>query len=457
MSRPVAATEFERVVQSWLAADAPPIAPAQLDAAVLRSVRGARQRPGWVAGLRIDQGWQPRRFQTPSGRRSLQFAVMLLVLALAAVLVASAGRPVPRPAPLSGLARNGLLAYDSNGQIVTSNADGSDRMVLTSGGSQFRSTPIWSPDGLRLAFWSRPAAGGPLTLTVVDADGGRSRLVSGSSSFAVPSLTTRNALWPAPPDWSPDGTRLAFSATVDGASRIVVASLDGAAPRLVGSPTLAALWPVWSPDGQRIAFAGGRYPDAALYVMNADGTNAHALTTTHGTAGSFVAARWSPDGRRLAYHAGDLSLSHAIWLVDADGTNETSPDYGPDGTWLDDLWPTWSPDGRLIAFVRTINQVVDASLGCGAGRPACSPATFVTQPQIFVMNADGSNLHGLGQTGIDDGPPQWSPDGTRIVTTTAYPNPAGFVLIDPLGIAPSTYLPAPASASAWASWERLAP
>jgi Tol biopolymer transport system component len=455
MNRPIATNEFERTVQSWLATDAPAAAPSRLDAAVVEAARGLRQRPGWLAALRIDQVWEPRRFEVPAGRRTLQFAVMLLLLVLAAVLVASAGRPVHRPAPLSGLARNGLLAFDSNGQIVTANADGTGRIVLTSG-SATHSTPTWSPDGLRLAFWSKPAAGGTLALTVVDADGGGSHVVSGPETFAVPSITTRNSLWPAPPDWSPDGTRLAFSATAAGTSRIVVATLDGAAPKLVGDPTLAALWPVWSPDGGRIAFAGGRYPDAALYVMNADGTDAHPVTSTPGTAGSFLAARWSPDGRRLVFQAGEYSLSHAIWLVDADGHHESSPDTGPEGAWVDDLWPTWSPDGRLIAFVRTINQA-DSTAGCGANLASCPPAIVVTQPQIFVMNADGSDLHALSQSAIDDAPPQWSPDGTRIVTTTSFPSPAGFVLLDPLGIAPSTYLAAAPNGSAWASWERLAP
>jgi len=453
MNRPVAANEFERMVQSWLVADAPAAAPSRLDAAVVEAARRARQRPGWLAALRIDQGWQPRRLELPSGRRSLQLAVMLLLLVLAAVLVASAGRPVHRPAPLSGPARNGLVAFDSDGQIVIANADGTDRLVLTSG-SASRSTPIWSPDGLRLAFWSKPAGGGPLALTVVDADGGGSHVVSGPSAFTVPSLTTRIAVWPAAPDWSPDGTRLAFGATVAGISRIVVATLDGKAPTLVGDPTLPALSPVWSPDGGRIAFAGGHYPNAALYVMNADGTGARPLTAAPATVGSFEAARWSPDGRHLVYQAGEQSLAHGIWLVDADGSHEFSPDVGPYGAWVDDLWPTWSPDGRLIAFVRTINSAIQPT-DC-SGLASCPPETYVTQPQIFVMNADGSDLHGLSQTGIDNSPPQWSPDGTRIITT-AYPAPAGFVLIDPQGIAPTTYLAAAANGSSWASWERLAP
>jgi TolB protein len=455
MNRPIATNGLERTVHSWLAGDAPAAAPSRLDAAVVEAARGLRQRPAWLAALRIDQGWEPRRFDLPAGRTSLQFGVVLLLLVLAAVLVASAGRPVHRPAPLSGLARNGLLAFDSNGQIVTANADGTDRIVLTSG-TETRSTPTWSPDGLRLAFWSKPAAGGTLALTIVDADGGGSHVVSGPETFAVPSITTRNSLWPAPPDWSPDGTRLAFSATVAGTSRIVVVTLDGAAPRVVGDPSLAALSPVWSPDGERIAFAGGRYPDAALYVMDADGTDAHPLTTTPGTAGSFLAARWSPDGRRLVFQAGHYSLSHAIWLVDADGRHEGSPDPGPDDASVDDLWPTWSPDGRLIAFVRTINQA-GSGAGCGGNQASCPPVTAVMQPQIFVMRADGSDLHALSQSAIDDAPPQWSPDGTRIVATTSYPSPAGFVLIDPLGIAPSMYLAAPANGSAWSSWERLAP
>lgn len=455
MTRPTAANEFERIVQAWLAGDAPAAAPQDLPAAILKAAAARRQRPAWLARIRLDQGWQPPRVAVPSATRSLQVAVVLLLLALAAaLLVAASGQEHRRPAPLSGPAGNGLLAFEAGGQIVTTNADGSGRRVITAGDAS-RSTPIWSPDGLHLAFWSRPAAGGGVALSVVDVDGGRARVISGPSPFNVPSVSTRDAVWPSAPDWSRDGTRLAFSATVDGTNRILIATLDGAPPKVIGDPDLPALSPVWSPDGGRIAFAGGRYPQTALYVMNADGTEGHPLTTAVGAPGSFIAASWSPDGQHLAYQAGATSLFHAIWLVRADGDGEFSPDTGPDGARVDDLWPTWSPDGRFVAFVRTVDQL---SAGRCTGLASCPPDTSVTRPQLFVMDADGSNLHGLLDIPIDNAPPAWSPDGSRIVVAATVDGvAAGYAVVDPSGMTPPTVVAAGASGGEWVSWERVAP
>jgi TolB protein len=368
----------------------------------------------------------------------MQLAVIVLMIALAAAFVVSSGHPVHVPAPLSGPARNGLIAFDADGQIVIQNADGSGRRTLTAD-TATHTTPIWSPDGTRLAFWTS-TAGGPLSLTVVDAEGGNPRVVTGASRFSVASTGSQSASWPSAADWSPDGSRLAFSAIVDRVSRIVVVTLDGREPTLIGDPTLEAQSPVWSPDGTRIAFAGGRYPTSALYVINADGSSAPIrLTHLAGDVDSFIAAGWSPDGTRLVYEAGVNSFNQFIWIVNADGSNEhafDSPDRGR--ILVDNQWPAWSPDGRKIVFVRT------------------DDGSAVIGPQLFVMNADGSGLEGLTTPQIDDGPPAWSPDGTRIVATTLAYEHAGFLVVDPSGVAPPLYLAATAHGGAWSSWERLA-
>lgn len=444
--RGAAPGELERMLQSWLAAEAPAGAPSKLDESVIASVRLARQRPAWFAALRIDQGWRPRGLGFELGRRGLQLAVLVLMLVLAAAFAFSAGHPVHLPAPFLGPARNGLIAYGDGGQIVIARPDGSGRSVVGNDGAN-HSSPIWSPDGLRLAFWTQPASSGGLSLTVVDADGSNARVVSGGSPIVMPSLIeSRDSVFPAPADWAPDGTRLAYTATINGVDNIVIATLDGRDPSVIGDPTFEAISPVWSPNGKQVAFAGGRYPTTALYVMNADGSGrALRLTKFAGASGSFTWARWSPDGRRLVYDASEWSLGHSIWLVDADGSNEHpiqtgSPmqppfcDTGGDcGSNDGESSPTWSPDGQRIAFFR-----IDTATAAG--------------PQLFVMSADETGAIPLNTPAVDDSPMQWSPDGKFILVTTGDLNVA---LVDSSGAASPVILPA-LSYTSGSSWERLA-
>lgn len=138
----------------------------------------------------------------------------------------------------------------------------------------------------------------------------------------------------------------------------------------------------------RIAFttntgASGGYGD--IFSMNPDGSDIRQLTT------SFLIdslPSWSPDGRKIAY-SGNVSSSNAeVLLINADGSGRKALTNDPaaDGD------PTWSPDGGRIAFTsnRSGNQ------------------------DIYVMNADGTGVAQLTSDGNQDVFPSWSPDGSRI-------------------------------------------
>jgi TolB protein len=103
------------------------------------------------------------------------------------------------------------------------------------------------------------------------------------------------------------------------ATRFYVNSLYGGERHLLAQ-NVFAVRPAWSPDGRRIAFTSGKQGVEQIYVMNADGSNAHPVT--QGSAANFLPA-WSPGGKRIAFtssrdHCGD---DYRIYVVEANGSN----------------------------------------------------------------------------------------------------------------------------------------
>ncbi|HET7693574.1 MAG TPA: Ig-like domain-containing protein [Gemmatimonadota bacterium] len=193
-------------------------------------------------------------------------------------------------------------------------------------------------------------------------------------------------------DVAPAG-RIAFVSDRGGTPKIYVMNADGSGLLKLTTGTHADSRPAWSPDGSRIAFA--RVDDSSscgIYVMNADGSGLARLTSTCGD----ITPAWSPDGGRIAFGKWTLgSLSTGIYVMNADGSGVIKLTEG-----LHDEYPAWSPDGQKIAFNHTY---------------LLWESDYFTQ--IFVMNADGTDVHPLNGTGgaqFAESGPSWSPDGSRI-------------------------------------------
>jgi tol-pal system beta propeller repeat protein TolB len=223
-------------------------------------------------------------------------------------------------------------------------------------------------------------AGDRSTIWVMDIKTGRSRQL------------IRHPGNSADPAWSPDGRRLVFvnAPLGGGAERLYLADPRGQRrPRLLTSiraapESILFLTPRWAPNGKTIIFERWDVPSGrhALYLINTRSRTARKLVD-----GGMMPS-WSPDGRRLAFVLRPTAGEADVFVADARGANRRRLTHFPG----DDLAPDWSPNGNRIAFV---------SRRTGSA-------------QIYTMRADGSGEQQLTTHPAGSFAPSWSPDGRRI-------------------------------------------
>lgn len=266
---------------------------------------------------------------------------------------------------------NGPIVFSSYGKIYTIQPDGSGQhqVVRPDEEHKYDFYPSWSPDGQRIVTSGQmrnPDGYWTITeLQVVSPDG------SGFEHLPIFGYTED-------PAWSPDGAHILFIRE-----------------RELFSTTPAGTWPIsiesdawspaWSPDGTRIAFIRPPGPyaqddDTDLYTMSADGGDAQKLLDI---PGKVMSPSWSPDGSTIVFTyrvrqvraepgPGEPPFTYSgpnIYAVPATGGQPVQlTDSGSDED------PVWSPDGTTIAF-----QSDRLSVG------------GMTTPDVFLMNADGSN------------------------------------------------------------------
>jgi TolB protein len=191
--------------------------------------------------------------------------------------------------------------------------------------------PSWRPDGREILVTSY-RNGRPELWAYRLADRGFRKLLS------VGALTMGGV-------YSPDGKRIAFTASQSGGSTDVwVADADGGNPRRLTKEPSDDLSPSWSPDGRRIAFVSNRAGSPQLYVMNADGSEPRRLTFQ----GNYnQTPQWSPRGDLIAFTARDERKVFDVFVVSPD-TGKVARVTQNQGATNEE--PTWAPNGRLLAF-----------------------------------------------------------------------------------------------------------
>lgn len=210
------------------------------------------------------------------------------------------------------------------------------------------------------------------------------------------------------PTWHPEGKDFAY-ASFPGDSRVRIGSLDGESGDahliIAGVDGTQDFAPAFSPNGVTIVFARAGAEGTDIFSYNlADSCCLQRLTV--GRFSDNLSPTFSPDGRQIAF-VSTRPGSPQIYVMGADGTGAElfAPfDFGVTGN---SYAPEWSPDGLNIAFHREISG----------------------SPQVFVMDVSSRTVKQLSSAGRNEDP-TWGPDGRHLAYVSSRTGSSQMWVID---------------------------
>ena len=294
-------------------------------------------------------------------------------------------------------------------------------------------SPLWSPEGSRVAFpWG---VGTESNLWVADTVASSPAGPAGESLRQIAPLTDR-AEFTLSPDWSQMGyvsKEHIWQVPLSGGRPVQLTTIKGKYSNLVWSPDGASIafvlqqedpdqtdvgvvqiesadsviWlgdslydedsPIWSPDSSRLAYQRrtSDWQGYDVWLSNPDGTDQMQLVTETYDRGveefRFDGnSHWSPDGSRIVYLSSRSGFNH-LWVVPVAGGE---PVELTAGEYVDYL-PRWSPSGERIAFVSSRSGELE-------------------ERNIWTVNAAGGEPVRISPDGFSTAP-SWSPDGRWLV------------------------------------------
>ena len=247
--------------------------------------------------------------------------------------------------------------------IYAMDFDGANAYAV-SNNSSTNILPAFSPSGAQIAYTSF-MRGNP-DLYVGPAGGGRPKKIAGYQGMNTGA------------SWSPDGSKIAVTLSKDGSPDIyIINASDGSVVKRLTNDKAIDTSPAWSPDGSSIAFVSDRNGGPQIFVVSASGGGARQVSfngsynttpTWSPAKGKKIIAYTTRDGGRYDIVTLDLDSKAMVRVTQGEGNNEE---------------PSFSPNGRAIAFART-----------GQG--------------VFIANADGTGkavkVWSGSATGVDWGP-----------------------------------------------------